>query len=135
MMLCGNTAVATTLALMMLAAGCIGGAAPAAGPSADADTNAANLMPPQQTLRDYTYECDAPGGSFAFRIRTGPGEIALWLPERFEGREGGTYRVLGQVRAASGVKYEDGPITVWTHQDTARLRIDGADYPSCYLAL
>ncbi|MEP0546961.1 MAG: MliC family protein [Rhodothermales bacterium] len=88
-------------------------------------------MPPQETLRDYTYRCDSPDGPFTFRIRTGPGEIAIWLPERFEGPRG-TYRVLGQVRAASGVKYQDGPVTVWTKGlDEALLEVDGEEFLSC----
>lgn len=78
-------------------------------------------MPPQPTGRDLEFTCDG----FRFRIRTGPGEIALWLPERFEGRDGGTYRVLGQVRAASGAKYQDGPVVVWTRGDQATLEVDG----------
>lgn len=89
-------------------------------------------MPPQETGRDYTYACDSPDGPFTFRIRTGPGEIALWLPQRFEGREGGTYRVLGQVRSASGGTYQDGPVMVWTKGSTAaRLDVDGATFTVC----
>ena len=58
-----------------------------------------------------------------------PGEIAVWLPDRFEGREGGTYRVLGQVRSASGAKYQDGPVTVWTKgTDYALLEVDGEEF-------
>jgi len=86
-------------------------------------------MPPQRTGEDYTFVCDG----FDFRIRTGPGEIALWLPERFDGREGGTYRVLGQVRAASGAKYQDGPVTVWTKGDEALLEVDGETFTGCRL--
>ena len=89
-------------------------------------------MAPQPTGRTLTYACDADGDPFEFTVRTGPGEIALWLPERFEGREGGTYRVLGQVRAASGARYEDGPVAVWTHGlDEARLDIDGRTFDAC----
>ena len=89
-------------------------------------------MPPQETLRDYAYTCESPDGPFTFHIRTGPGEIALWLPARFEGRDGGTYRVLGQVRAASGAKYQDGPVTVWTKgADQALLEVDGETFRAC----
>ena len=88
-----------------------------------ADAPDSGGMPPQETRRETTYAC--PEG-FTFRTRTGPGELAVWLPERFAGRDGGTYRVLGQVRAASGVKYQDGPVTVWTKGLTeARLEVDG----------
>ncbi len=89
-------------------------------------------MPPQETGRDYAYTCASDDGPFTFRIRTGPGEVALWLPQRFEGREGGTYRVLGQVVAASGAKYQDGPVTVWTKgQDYALLNVDGQEFVDC----
>ena len=90
-------------------------------------------MTPQPTGRTLTYACDADGGPFEFTVRTGPGEVALWLPPRFEGRDGGTYRVLGQVRAASGAKYQDGPVTVWTRGDEALLEVDGEAYPGCRL--
>ena len=84
-------------------------------------------MAPQPTGRDLEFACDG----FSFRIRTGPGEIALWLPERFSGRDGGTYRVLGQVRAASGAKYQDGPVTVWNKGDEAFLEVDGEAFAAC----
>lgn len=83
-------------------------------------------MLPQETGRDVTYAC--PEG-FSFRTRTGPGELAVWLPERFAGRDGGTYHVLGQTVAASGVQYQDGPVRVWTRGLTdARLEVDGQSF-------
>jgi uncharacterized lipoprotein YbaY/membrane-bound inhibitor of C-type lysozyme/heat shock protein HslJ len=88
-------------------------------------------MSPQPTGQTLTYACDAGGDAFEFTLRTGPGEIALWLPERFEGRAGGTYHVLGQVRAASGAKYQDGPVTVWTRGDEALLEVDGQTFDAC----
>lgn len=91
----------------------------------------AGWMEPQETGRDLAYTCDGPGGRFTFRARTGPGELAVWLPRRFEGREGGTYLVLGQVVSASGAKYEDGPVTVWTDGGEALLVVDGVEYRGC----
>ena len=89
-------------------------------------------MRPQEAGRDTAYTCPSPDGPFTFRVRTGPGEVAVWLPERFEGREGGTYRVLGQVAAASGTRYQDGPVTVWTRgQDEALIEVDGETFTSC----
>ena len=89
-------------------------------------------MPPQETGQDYAYTCGSQDDPFTFRIRTGPGEIALWLPKLFEGREGGTYRVLGQVRSASGAKFQDGPVTVWTKGlDKALLEVDGETFAGC----
>lgn len=48
-----------------------------------------------------------------FMVRTGPGELALWLDD--------TYTVLPQVPSASGSKYEEGGITVWLKGDEALL--------------
>ena len=84
-------------------------------------------MAPQPTGRTLVYSCD--GDAFAFRIRTGPGEIALWLPARF----GSRYLVLGQVRAASGARYQDGDVTVWTNGDEALLEVDGETFTGCQL--
>lgn len=92
---------------------------------------AAGWQEPQETGRDLAYTCDGPGGRFTFRARTGPGELAVWLPRRFEGREGGAYLVLGQAVSASGARYEDGPVTVWTHGGEALLVVDGAEYRGC----
>ncbi len=82
-------------------------------------------MPPQETGRTLVYACEA----FRFTIRTGPGEIALWLPEEL----GDRYLVLGQVRAASGAKYEGDDVMVWTHQDEAMLYVDGEAFTGCAL--
>lgn len=82
-------------------------------------------MAPQPTGQTHVYECASEG--FAFTIRTGPGEIALWLPERFDNR----YLVLGQVRAASGAKYQDGDVMVWTKGAEAALAIGGESFAGC----
>lgn len=85
-------------------------------------------MEPQPTGRDATYSCEsAPGDRFSFRTRTGPGEIAVWLPERF----GSQYLVLGQVRAASGAKFEGDGVTVWTKGDEALLGVNGDTFTGC----
>ncbi|WP_420456669.1 YbaY family lipoprotein [Rubrivirga sp.] len=83
-------------------------------------------MAPQPTGRTLVFGCDQ---AFTFRIRTGPGEIALWLPERFGDRT----LVLGQVRAASGARYQDGDVTVWTKGDEALLEVDGESFAGCRL--
>jgi membrane-bound inhibitor of C-type lysozyme len=51
------------------------------------------------------------------------------LPARF----GRSDLVLGQVRAASGAKYEGDGVVVWTKGDEALLEVDGATYPGCRL--
>lgn len=82
-------------------------------------------MAPQETGRTLIYACDE--GAFTVRVRTGPGEIALWLPEQF----GSRYLVLGQVRAASGARFEDGDVVLWMKGDEALLEVDGASFPGC----
>ncbi|WP_412060707.1 YbaY family lipoprotein [Rubrivirga sp. IMCC45206] len=82
-------------------------------------------MAPQPTGQTLVYGCA--DGAFTVRVRTGPGELAVWLPERFASR----YLVLGQVRAASGAKYQDGAVTVWTEGDEATLEVDGETFPDC----
>lgn len=79
-------------------------------------------QPPRQT---YVYACPDNGPSFT--TRTGPGELAVWLPESL----GMGYRVLGQVRAASGAKYQDGDLIVWTQGESAMLDIGGRSYTNC----
>lgn len=93
------------------------------GPEGEAGT-----MEPQPTARTAIFECeDAEGGDFSFTIRTGPGEIALWLPERF----GSRYLVLGQTRTASGVRYEGDGVVVWNKGDEALLEVDGQAFEGC----
>ena len=81
-------------------------------------------MLPQETGRTQVFVC---GDDVQFTTRTGPGEIAVWLPPRF----GRPYLVLGQVRAASGSKYQDGPVTVWTRGEQALLEVDGETFTGC----
>ena len=86
-------------------------------------------MAPQQTGRTTVYACEgASGETFSITTRTGPGELAVWLPERF----GSRYLVLGQARAASGAKYEGDGVVVWTKGATeALVEIDGVTFTGC----
>jgi membrane-bound inhibitor of C-type lysozyme len=78
--------------------------------------------------RTFVWDCTAPDGeTFSVTARTGPGELAVWLPPRF----GRSDLVLGQVRAASGAKYEGDGVVVWTQGDEALVEVDGATYPGC----
>lgn len=73
------------------------------------DSEKAGAMPPQRTGKTYVYDCPVPGGEhFSFTTRTGPGELAVWLPERFA-EEGAQerYLALPQVRSADGAKYQE----------------------------
>jgi heat shock protein HslJ/uncharacterized membrane protein len=94
----------------------------------------AGAMPPQRTGKTYVYDCPVPGGEhFSVTTRTGPGELAVWLPERFA-EEGGQerYLVLPQVRSADGAKYQDGPVTAWTKGlGLALLEVDGQMFTDC----
>ena len=71
-----------------------------------------------QTL---VYECS----DFEFIARTGPGEIALYLPD--------DYRVLGQVRTGSGLKYADADVTLSSKGEEASLDVGGRHYRDCRL--
>tara|TARA_R110002110_G_scaffold406421_1_gene626376 strand:- start:191935 stop:192618 length:684 start_codon:yes stop_codon:yes gene_type:complete len=73
----------------------------------------------RQVPSTMVYECTG----YEFVTRTGPGEIAVWLNDR--------YVVLPQVRAASGVKYEDSGVTFWTKGSDAMLTIDGQNFGDC----
>ena len=102
----------------------------ASGPAGSGGTGASDAggMLPQETDRDHAYRCQSSDGPFSFRIRTRPGEIALWLPERF----GSRYLVLPNVRSASGAKYQDGDVAVWTKGlDMALFEIDGHTFTDC----
>jgi len=77
--------------------------------------------------RTFVYDCTAPNGeTFRVTARTGPGELAVWLPERF----GRSDLVLGQVRAASGANDEGAGVVVRTKRDEPACRPSAADSPS-----
>ncbi len=85
-------------------------------------------MNPQATGKTLVFECaDPDGGDFHTTVRTGPGELAVWLPERF----GERYLVLGQDHAASGARYRGDGVMVWTHGDEAMLEVDGQSFTGC----
>ena len=72
--------------------------------------------------RTLVYECLG----YEFLARVGPGEMAVWLQDE--------YRVLSQVRSASGVKYEEGDVQFWSKGEEAFIRVAGQRYPDCQLA-
>ena len=74
---------------------------------------------PRPLGRTLVYECL--GNEFLARL--GPGEMAIWI--------GDEYRILSQVRSASGVKYEEGDIQFWSKGDEASIRVRGQLYPEC----
>src|SRR5688572_8690712 len=68
--------------------------------------------------RTFVYDCD---GDVSFTIRTGPGEVALWVPVSL----GGTYQVLSLVQSASGARYEEGDTVFWSKGDLATFERAG----------
>lgn len=84
------------------------------------DVAMAAVAPPAKTL---VFEC---GDDYSFVARTGPGEMALWLQDR--------YQVLGQIPSASGSKYQDGSTVFWSKGTEATLITDGESYSGCTLA-
>mgnify|MGYP001819895105 FL=1 len=71
--------------------------------------------------RTLVYECTG----LEFITRVGPGEMALWLEDR--------YVVLSQVRSASGTKYQEGDLIFWSKGDSAMLEVGGVRYEDCRL--
>ncbi|MEM1111138.1 MAG: MliC family protein [Pseudomonadota bacterium] len=101
------------LSLLALTA-CTGSSA-----GADAAQWRSDERPIGQTL---VYECLG----YEFIARMGPGEMAVWLDDE--------YRVLSQVRSASGVKYQEGDIVFWSKGEDAMLMIGPDRYGDCALA-
>ncbi len=69
--------------------------------------------------RTLFFECN----EVDFMVRTGPGELALWLDDH--------YTVLSQVPAASGSQYTEGDISVWLKGDEAMLKTPQVNARSC----
>jgi uncharacterized membrane protein/membrane-bound inhibitor of C-type lysozyme len=84
------------------------------GPS----SSAADLPTSGQTL---VYEC----GDYEFVARTGNGQIALYLPDE--------YRLLSQQKSASGSRYGDSHVNLWTEGNEARLELGASRILSCVL--
>ncbi len=76
---------------------------------------------PRPLGKTLVYEC----ADYEFVARIGPGEMAVWLDDR--------YMVLSQVRAASGVKYQEGDTEFWMKGDEASLLLDGQRFTGCQL--
>lgn len=65
------------------------------------------------------YECS----EYEFIARLGPGEMAIWLEDR--------YLVLSRVRSASGVKYQEGDTVFFSKGEDALLELDGQRHIDC----
>lgn len=110
-----NRLIAFTLALVFLLTGCTVGGARAAEPISD-------FRPDQRPLaKTMVYDCNG----YDFTARLGPGEMAVWLPDR--------YVILSQVRSASGTKYVEGDIEFWSKGDEAILNVGNQQHLNCAL--
>ena len=76
---------------------------------------------PRPLGKTLVYEC----ADYEFIARLGPGEMAVWLQDR--------YLILSQVRSASGVKYEEGDTVFWMKGQEATLLLDGQRFTDCRL--
>lgn len=97
--------------------------------TSEAETAATSHMASPRAGETFVFACNTAADGFRFTTRTGPGETALWLPERL----GGRYLVLGQKRAASGARYEGDGVVFWNKGNSALLQIDGKTYSDCAL--
>ncbi len=80
-------------------------------------------MLPVEAGRTLVYECGS--GGYEFVARTLPGKIALYLPSG--------YRVLAQQKVASGTRYADVGISLWSKGPEARLELGSTRILSCQL--
>jgi len=103
--------------LVLLSATACAGQAPG-----EAAPGSHDFHPDQRPLaRTLVYEC----GDMEFITRVGPGEMAIWLEDR--------YLVLPQVRAASGSKYQEADVVFWSKGDEALVEVAGRTYRDCRL--
>lgn len=74
--------------------------------------------------RTFVYDCDT---SVSFTVRTGPGEVALWIPAAL----GGAYLVLSETRSASGARYAEGETAYWNQGELATFEVGGQRFVDC----
>jgi putative lipoprotein len=74
--------------------------------------------------RTFVYDCAADA---SFTVRTGPGEVALWIPPSL----GGEYLVLAATPAASGARYSEGETVYWSKGELATFEVDGQRFVDC----
>jgi putative lipoprotein len=85
---------------------------------------AAPVAAASEVGRTFVFEC---AGQLRFTVRTGPGEVAVWVPREL----GGRYAVLSQSRAASGARYEEGDLVFWNKGELATFELAGQTYTDC----
>jgi putative lipoprotein len=74
--------------------------------------------------RTFVYDCAADA---SFTVRTGPGEVALWIPASL----GGQYLVLAATPAASGGRYAEGETVYWSKGELATFEVGGQRFVDC----
>lgn len=92
-----------------------------AAPNAGTVSQAAAAAP--EVGRTFVFDCD----ELSFTVRTGAGEVALWMPAAL----GGRYLVLSLTQTASGARYEEGDASFWSTGDLATFEVAGRTYLDC----
>jgi len=83
---------------------------------------AADAAPPPG--RTFVFDC---GGDVTFIVRTGPDEVALWLPIAL----GSRYLVLAQTPAGSGARFQEGDTVFWSRGELATFEAQGQRFVDC----
>jgi membrane-bound inhibitor of C-type lysozyme len=114
------------LVLILSLAACRDGAAPPVAsqvPAAATEPVAAeaDIVSPSPVDEPVTYRC---GDGFTFRARYDENEVVLLLGDN-------DARVLEQVIAASGAKYEGEQAMLWSKGSEATLELDGQAHTAC----
>ncbi len=102
------------LYLLLIVAACDG------APTPEAPDLAGWRPDPRPLAKTMVYLCE---DGYEFVVRLGPGEMALWAE--------GDYRVLSQVRSASGVKYREGELVFWMKGEEALLERGSVRHGNC----
>ena len=74
---------------------------------------------PRPLATTMVYECNG----YQFTARLGPGEMAVWLPDR--------YIVLSQVRSDSGILYQEGDVEFWQQGEEAVFTVGRQQFMNC----
>lgn len=91
-----------------------------AGGQSRSPQDGSDFLPDARPLgKTMVYDCNG----YQFTARLGPGEMAVWLPDR--------YLVLSQVRSSSGTLYQEADVEFWIQGDEAALTVAHQQYLNC----
>jgi len=76
---------------------------------------------PRPLASTMVYNCNG----YEFIARLGPGEMALWLPDR--------YVILSQTRSTAGVRYQESAIVFLLEDNETTLTLGGVQFRDCKL--